>query len=146
MSEEIRSTAEARTTAALEALDLRDPREQFREWLKALRDADPAAFAAARAYYEDELLPRLADPAADPVAEWIAYGHLLARQDGPGAVVAIDSLGRARPYENDIRDNLILFLPEDPARRARILSLPRRPSRAQRASCDLLALGKTVLA
>ena len=143
MSEETRSQADARTAAALEALELRDPREHFREWLKSLRDTDPAAFAAARAYFEDKLLPRLADPASDPVAEWIAYGRHLAEQEGAGAVVAVDGMGRAHPYEDEVRGVLILFLPDDPVQRARILSLPRHPSRAQRATCDLLALAKT---
>ena len=132
--------------AAFDALSLRDPRDQFREWLKSLRDADPDAFARAREYYDATLVPSLADPQADPVGAWIRYGRLLAEcNDGPGAVFEIDAEGRAIPGQDRTGSALVLFLPDDPLRRARILSLPKRPSSAQRATCDLLALGKTAL-
>ena len=141
MAEETRHAAELRTEAALRERGLRDPREQYREWLRELKETDPDGFTAARRHYEERLLPLLEAAGADPVAAWIDYGRVLAERAGAGRVVSIDATGRARDYEPAAAD-LVLFLPEDTARRARILSLPLQPSPAQRATCDLLVLGK----
>ena len=143
MGEAIRAQVEARTEEALRQRGLRDPRGQFREWLGSLKESDPAGYDEARAWYRERLLPRLAEPDADVVAGWIDYGRFLAERGGPGRLAAIDETGRARDYHAEAAaGDLVLFLPEDTKRRALILSLPLQPSAAQRATCDLLVLGK----
>lgn len=143
MDEATRARAEARYEEALARGALRDPREQFREWLRSLRERDAGAFEEALGYYEETLVPRVADPASDPVVEWIEYGRVLAERLDPGRVVVVDASGRAHPYEPPPpRGALVLHIPEDARSPATILSLPQDPSPAQRATCDLLVLRK----
>lgn len=146
MDEELKARAESRYEGALQAADLRDPREQFRDWMRQLREADAPAFQAALRYFEEILIPSSADPGRDAIAEWIEYGRRLADRIAPGRVVTVDASGRSEDYEPPPpRGGLVLHLPTDDAARASILSLPRNPSPAQRATCDLLVLGKVAL-
>ncbi|MBI4545122.1 MAG: hypothetical protein HY703_08010 [Gemmatimonadetes bacterium] len=146
MDEALRTRAEERLHQAFQERALGDSRESYRRRLKVLKDRDPAAFQKAVAYYEEILLPRLADPATDPVAEWAEYGRLLAELAGTGRLVEIGANGRARPHAPPApADHLVLQIPDDPAVPALALSLPLRPTPAQRATYDLLVLGRTTI-
>jgi len=134
----------ARLEEALAAAGVEDPRPFYRARLRDLRERDPAALTESVRYYEEVVLPRVADEASDPLAEWLAYGRRLAEMSEPGRLVEIDHEGRARPYDGRAtpRDRLILHLPDDPRIPAFVLRMPRDPSPAQRATFELLVLGK----
>lgn len=139
-----RSRADARLDQALERDALRDPRAFFRHALRRLRERSPGAFEEARRYYEEILLPRVAEETADPVDEWFEYGRRLAELGGPGRIVAIDDAGRAAACAPPLpRNRLVLHLPDDPAEPALVLNLPRALSAPQHATFDLLVAGRT---
>lgn len=111
--------------------------------MRALRDQDGEAFDEARRYYEETLLPRVAEEGTDPIEEWLDYGRRLAEMSGPGELVEIDEEGRARVAATPAtRDRLILYLPASPREPGRIINLPVRLSAAQRANVDLLIEGR----
>ena len=143
MDEATRARADERYEAALAAAALRDPRTEFRAWMKALKDERPDAFTEARRYFEETVVPRTAAESSDPIAEWIEYARRLADAFAPGSAVAIDPTGRSTPYAPPpAHGALVLHLPTQPNARARVLSLPQAPSPAQRATIDLLVSGK----
>jgi len=132
-----RTAAEARTDAAFSASPYEDPRPSYRNRMRYLKDNNPRAFEAARAWYEETLVPAI-NQGADPVEAWITYGRQLGELTAPGATCAIDASGRAREYGGAINGDLILHLPTDTAAPALALAVPRQISPAQRASYDLL--------
>lgn len=143
MDATLRDRADARLEEALARAGLQDPRGFYREWLRALRDQDGEAFDEARRYYEETLLPRVAEEGTDPIEEWLDYGRRLAEMSGPGELVEIDEEGRARVAATPAtRDRLILYLPASPREPGRIINLPVRLSAAQRANVDLLIEGR----
>ncbi len=144
-TEEQKRLADARLQASLGAAGLADPRDLYRTRLRALRSRDTAAFDRALAYYENELVPRVAAD-ADPVAEWLAYGKMLAELSGPGRVIAVDGSGRARPETGDATDDLLLFMPDDGSDPAMVLSAPAEPTPAQNATIQLLVERRRELA
>lgn len=141
---EVRQRADARLDEALEHAVLQDPRNGYRERLKLLRDRDQDAFAEARRYYEESLVPRVAAPDSDPVQEWFEYGRkLVALEGGEGAgkVVSIDPSGRSTPFTPPLPpDHLVLYIPDDTRTPVLPLNVPLRLSLAQQASYDLLVL------
>lgn len=142
--ESVRDRADARLADALERDAVHDPREAYRERLRLLKERNPAAFDEARRYFEAVLLPRVAEEGSDPVLEWFDYGRKLAELTAPGRLAEIDASGRARPFALPLdRSRLVLHLPDDAREPPLILNLPRHPSPAQRATCDLLVWGKT---
>lgn len=142
MNESSREIADRRLEDALEARGIEDPRGFYREWLRFLREIDAGAFEKARRYYEDVLLPRIAQQGADPVAEWLEYGCRLAELSGPGRLVDIDETGRARTARPPLPSGrFVLFLPDASREPARVVNLPRRLSDAQRATYALLVEG-----
>lgn len=144
MAPDRRQRADARLDEALERASLRDPRDSYRERLKLLRERDQPAFAEARQYYEEVLVPRVAAPDSDPILEWFEYGRRLAELEGgrTGRVVVIDHTGRAADFSPPLpRDHLVIFLPEENRAPALPLSVPLQLSPAQQASYDLLILG-----
>jgi len=144
MGQEIRERAMARLEQALTGAGVEDPRGFYRARLRDLRERDPGALAESVRYYEEVLLPRVADEGSDPLAEWLEYGRRLAELGEPGRLIEVDAGGRARPYDgrSTPRDRLILHLPDDPRVPAFVLGMPRDPSPAQRATFELLVLGK----
>jgi hypothetical protein len=143
MGEDLRERAAARLERALAEAGVEDPRAAYRARLRELRARDPAALAESVRYYEEVLLPRVADEGSDPIAEWLEYGRLLAELGGPGRVVEVDPSGRARPYRGGSpREQLLLHLPDDPRRAVFVLGMPRELSAPQRATYDLLVLGR----
>ena len=137
-----RERAEAHLVEALARTGGRDPREYYRERLRALRDRDEQAFQRAREYYEKHLLPAVAREESDPHAEWLDYGRLLAELSAPGRTVEIDATGRAHPYSPPVpADRLVLHLPTSAREPALLVGLPPALSPAQRASFELLVKG-----
>ena len=139
MDDDLRARADARFEQALRETGARDPRSFFRDQLRELKAANPDAFRRALRYFEETLIPAVADAASDPVAEWLEYGRLLAGLAVPGRTVQIDTSGRARDYARPVPlESMVLHLPENASRPALVLGIPRKLSPAQRASYDLL--------
>ncbi|HEX8359729.1 MAG TPA: hypothetical protein VF613_06475 [Longimicrobium sp.] len=136
---DVRARADARSDSVLKAAGSRDPRDFYRERLKALKADDPDAFRRALAYYEDRLIPAVAADDSDPRAEWLEYGRVLATLAAAGRTVQIDPTGRASQYARPIPpDHLVLHLPDAPSQAALIVGLPTKLSPAQKATHDLL--------
>lgn len=139
-ADDLRARADARFEEALRAAGARDPRDFYRQRLRALKEADAGAFRRALAYFEETLLPAVADPGTDPLAAWLEYGRVLAALEEPeGRTVAIDATGLAADYAPPVPgDALVLHLPKSPARAALIVGIPPSLSPAQKAAHDLL--------
>jgi hypothetical protein len=136
---DLRARADERFERALAASGARDPRAFYRDQLRALKEASPEGFRRALAYFEERLIPAVADEGSDPLAEWLEYGRVLASLSTPGRTVSIDPGGRARDYERPVApDAVVLHLPENTSQKAVVLGIPPKLSPAQRASYDLL--------
>ena len=139
MDEPTRRRAEARLERALEATGIRDPRELYRARLRALKQEDAAAFEQAVRYFDETLVPAVADESNDPIASWLEYGLLLAELSGPGRTVEIDTPGRAVPQEGAAApDRMLLRLPDGKRSPAFPISLPAEPTPPQQATYRLL--------
>lgn len=136
---DLRARADARFEQALKESGARDPRDFFRKQLVELKAAAPDAFRRALAYFEERLIPAVADEGSDPIDEWTEYGRVLAALFERGRTVVIDPIGRASEYARPVpRDALVLHLPDTPSRPAIIVALPTKLSPAQKANHDLL--------
>lgn len=134
-----REQAEERFARALRDAGARDPRDFYRERLRELRERDEAAFRRALDYYETRLIPAVADPGSDPLAEWLEYGLLLAQLTTDGRPVQVDPTGKAHPYAPPVPpDHLVLHLPTSAREPALPVGIPPRLSPAQRATYELL--------
>lgn len=139
----LRAQADRRFEAALAARGARDPREFYRDQLRALRERDQPAFEQAVRYYERTLIPNVAREDSDPLAEWLEYGRVLAELTAPGRTVQVDPSGAATAYEPPVPvDRLVLHLPAASREAAAPIGLPARLSPAQRATFDLLVRGR----
>ena len=139
MDRDLRARADARFEQALQQTGARDPRNFYRDQLKELKAASPDGFRRALRYFEETLIPTVADPASDPVAEWLEYGRMLAALAVPGRTVQIDAGGRAHDYARPVPlESMVLHLPENASRPALVLGIPPKLTPAQRASYDLL--------
>lgn len=135
----MRERAEQRLAEALARSGLPDPRERYREWLRELRARDEPAFRKALEYYEQRLVPALADEGSDAIAEWTEYGLRLAQRLRAGAPVAIDETGLSRPCDASAPlEHLVLHLPTSTRHAALAVRLPPRPSEAQAATVAVL--------
>ncbi|MGH7480552.1 MAG: hypothetical protein ACRELV_00225 [Longimicrobiales bacterium] len=141
MSEDLETRARARLDEALSERAALDPRDSFRDALRALKDRKPAAFEAARRHFEEVVVPRVAEPDSDPIAEWVDYGVELGRQLGGGAIRAVDPTGLAREAGDGATSDpaeLLFFIPDDRQMPVLMLAGPVEPSAPQAASRDLL--------
>jgi len=139
MADDLRARADERFEHALRQAGARDPRDFFRDMLRDLKAANPDAFRRALRYFEETLIPTVADEESDPLAEWLEYGRVLATLTTLGRTVQVDASGRARPYARPAPpDALVLHLPENASHRAMVLGLPPKLSAHQRATFDLL--------
>ena len=146
MDKDVQERADARFQQALESSGARDPREYYRERLRALKQTDPAAYDRAVAYYREQLIPSVAEGDGDPLAAWREYGRFIAELTTPGQTVEVDATGRAHPYEPPTPpDRMVLHVPEGRGGRALLVGLPGEPSAAQLATYDLLVGGKQKL-
>ena len=136
---ELRARADERFEEALRVAGARDPRDFYRERMKALKEQDPAGFRRALAYFNETLIPNVAREDADPLEEWLEYGRLLATLSVPGRTVQIDATGRAVDYRRPVpRDSLVLHLPDASTQPALIVGIPPKLSPPQKAAHDLL--------
>lgn len=142
MFEDLTAAADAALEAALEATGARDPREFYRERLRELKRESPDGYEKAVAYYTDTLIPTVASGSGDPLDAWTEYGRALASALAPGRTLSVDATGKARPYEDPNRAELVLHLPEERGARALLVGLPTELSDAQRATYDVLVRGK----
>jgi len=146
MTTDLQQKADARFAAALAASGARDPREYYRTQLRELKRSNPEGYDQAVGYYQDELVPSIAERDADPVEAWLAYGLLIARLAAPGRAVAIDPTGRSRPLESSGPvDDMILHVPDARHAPALLVGLPPKPSSAQMATHRWLVAGRRAL-
>ncbi len=143
MDESQTNRAEERFEEALKRTGARDPREYYRERLKELRTTNPDAYRSAVQYYDEMLLPSIAEGDADPIEAWWEYGRRIAEHTVEGRTVEIDPTGRSHPYRRPTPgDRMVLHLPDGSKGRALVVGLPCDLSPAQMASYDLLVAGK----
>lgn len=145
MDASVRERADERLEKALEDSPLADPRPHYREWIRTLKERDPAAFDRAIVYYEDTLIDRIGRGGDDPIECWLDYGRYLAELSGAGRIMAIDANGRARATAAGETSGLVLHLPEDESERPMVLAFPAQPSAAQQATYRLLVEGRQQL-
>lgn len=142
-----REAVDRRTDEAFARSGWRDPRLDYRDLLRRLKERDETSFRNAVHDYEAEVVERLSDPATDPVAAWLEYGARLAALVGGGRTVAIDRDGRSSeaPGATPGVGTLLLHLPANAGAGGIVVACPREPSDAQAATIALLAEGKTAL-
>lgn len=136
---ELKAAAERRFEEALAISSARDPRDYYRERLKELRATRPDLYDQAIAYYEQTLVPTVADPASDPVAEWLEYGRVVAVMMSPGRTVQVDATGLAHDFDRSrAAGELVLHVPTSSRAPILVVGLPAKLSDAQRATYELL--------
>jgi len=146
MDASLQAEADRRFSEALASTGARDPRDYYRERLKELRVANPAEYDDAVSYYQEKLIPRVADRESDPTVEWRAYGMEIARLTAPGRPVLIDASGRAQPFKEPCPpDGMVLHLPDGRGPAALLVGLPTEPSSAQLATYDWLVGNRRAL-
>lgn len=144
-NDQLKEQAERRFEEARVASGARDPRDFYRRRLRELRARDQAAFDEAVRHYDEVLIPAVAEPGSDPLAEWLEYGRLLASLTAPGETVQIDGSGRAAPYTRPAPlDHLVLHMPSSAREPGIAVGIPPELSPAQRAAYALLVDRKTV--
>lgn len=147
MTTDLQEKADARFAAALAASGARDPREYYRTRLRELKRSNPEGYAQAVRYYQDELIPSIAEADTDPLQAWRAYGLLIAQMTVPGRAVAIDPSGRSRPIASTgTTDDLVLHFPDAGSAPPLLVGLPPKPSSAQMATHRWLVAGRRALA
>lgn len=143
MDQAVRDEADRRFVEALKNSGARDPRDFYRDALRELRKVNSAGYDRAVTYFQDVLIPAIANGESEPLRAWRNYGRLIRELTAPGRTVAIDASGRSQPFESDAPlDLLVLHLPDTKGGRALLVSLPPETSSAQKATYDLLVSGK----
>jgi hypothetical protein len=143
MDEGARKEADRRFQEALEASGARDPRDFYRKALREMKETKPEGYDRAVSHYQNSLVPSIAAGEVEPLGAWREYGRLIAEVREEGRTVAIDESGRSLPYEPETpMDFLVLHIPKAEGSRAILVSLPPKPSPAQRATYDLLVRGR----
>jgi len=142
MTDALTQQADSLLEQALADAGARDPREFYREQLRALKQHAPEGYEGAVRYYRETLIPSVVGGAIPPLDAWTEYGRYLAEALAPGRAVSIDATGRAHPYEGPKPGGLVLHLPGDHGGRALLVALPPELSPAQKASYDVLVSGK----
>ncbi|NIP60126.1 MAG: hypothetical protein GWM92_17495 [Gemmatimonadetes bacterium] len=146
MDDDLRDEATRRFEEALERTGARDPRDYYRNRLRELKSRDPEAYEDAVRHYGEELIPSIAEGEVDPLEAWQGYGRRIAELTAPGRTVEIDAHGRSHPFDPPTSpDRVVLHLPDDRKQRALLVSLPPDPTRAQKATYDLLVEGRQTL-
>jgi hypothetical protein len=139
----IKAEADRRFETAVRATGARDPRDFYRESLRALKESNPKGYDRAVDHFREVLVPGIASGDLEPLRAWRDYGLLLAELTAPGRTVQIDGTGRAEAFSPEAPlDHLVLHLPQEKGVRAILVALPAVPSPAQRATFDLLVSGK----
>jgi len=143
MDEKTRQEADRRFEEAIQVTGARDPRDFYRTALRELKESNPEGYEKAVEHFQTNLGPSVASGEAEPLMAWREYGRLIAEMTGQGRTLAIDETGLAKPYAPELPlDQLVLHLPDGKGMRAILVSLPPKPSTAQRATFELLVRGK----
>ena len=128
---------------ALGQTGAKDPREFYRARLREMKADNPEAYREAVAYYENDLVPSIAEAGDDPLMAWQRFGCRVAELTVTGTPIEIDATGRRRPYAPPTPlDRLVLHLPQESSGRALVVGLPPELSAAQLATYDLLVGGR----
>ena len=128
---------------ALGQTGAKDPREFYRARLREMKADNPEAYREAVAYYEDDIVPSIAEAGDDPLMAWQRFGCRVAELTVTGTPIEIDATGRRRPYAPPTPlDRLVLHLPQESSGRALVVGLPPELSAAQLATYDLLVGGR----
>jgi hypothetical protein len=128
---------------ALGKTGAKDPREFYRKRLHEMKADDPDAYREAVAYYENELVPSIAETGDDPLMAWQQFGCRIAQLTIPGSPVEVDPTGRRVPHTPPTSaDRMVLHIPDGSKGRALVVGLPPELTAAQLATYDLLVGGR----
>lgn len=128
---------------ALDRTGAKDPRELYRTRLREMKADNPGAYQEAVAYYENDLVPSIAEAGDDPLMAWQRFGCRVAELTVTGTPMEIDTTGRRRPYAPPTPpDRMVLHIPQGSKGRALVVGLPPELSPAQLATYDLLVGGR----
>ncbi len=143
MEQDLHDRADQIFEEALGKTGAKDPREFYRRRLRELKADNPDAYRDAVAYYENQLVPSIAEAGDDPVTAWQRFGCRVAELTVAGTPIEIDATGRRRPYAPPTpADRMVLHIPQGSAGRALVVGLPAELSMAQFATYDLLVGGR----
>ena len=143
MEQELHDRADRIFEEALGQTGAKDPREFYRTRLREMKADDPEAYRDAVAYYENDLVPSIAEAGDDPLMAWQRFGCRVAELTVPGTPIEIDATGRRRPYAPPTPpDRMVLHIPQGSSSRALVVGLPPELSAAQLATYDLLVGGR----
>ena len=143
MEQELHDRADRIFEEALGQTGSKDPREFYRKRLREMKADNPDAYREAVAYYENELVPSIAEAGHDPLTAWQRFGCRMAELTVTGKPIEIDVTGRRRPYTPPTpADRMVLYIPQGSKGRALVVGLPPELSAAQLATYDLLVGGR----
>ncbi len=143
MEQELHDRADRIFEEALGQTGVKDPREFYRTRLREMKADNPEAYRDAVAYYENDLVPSIAEAGDDPLMAWQRFGCRVAELTVPGTPIEIDATGRRRPYAPPTPpDRMVLHIPQGSSSRALVVGLPPELSAAQLATYDLLVGGR----
>jgi len=143
MDQEIQERADQIFEDALRKTGAKDPREFYRKRLREMKADNPDAYREAVAYYENQLVPSIAEAGDDPLTAWQQFGCHMAELTVTGTPVEIDATGRRLPYVPPTpADRMVLHVPQGSKGRALVVGLPPELSAAQLATYDLLVGGR----
>ncbi len=143
MEQELHDRADRIFEEALGQTGAKDPREFYRRRLREMKADNPEAYRDAVAYYENDLVPSIAEAGDDPLMAWQRFGCRVAELTVPGTPIEIDATGRRRPYAPPTPpDRMVLHIPQGSSSRALVVGLPPELSAAQLATYDLLVGGR----
>ena len=143
MEQELHDRADRIFEEALGPTGAKDPREFYRTRLRELKADDPEAYREAVAYYENDLVPSIAEGGDDPLMAWQRFGCRVAELTLTGTPIEIDATGRRRPHVPPTPpDRMVLHIPQGSSGRALVIGLPPELSAAQLATYDLLVGGR----
>ncbi len=143
MDQELHDRADQIFEDALGKTGAKDPREFYRKRLREMKEENPDAYGEAVAYYQNELVPSIAEAGDDPLMAWQQFGCRMAELTVTGTPIEIDTTGRRRPYAPPTpADRMVLHIPQGSKGRALIIGLPPELSAAQLATYDLLVAGR----
>ncbi len=143
MDQELHDRADQIFEDALGRTGAKDPRKFYRKRLREMKAENPDAYREAVAYYQDELVPSIAEAGDDPLTAWQQFGCRMAELTVSGTPIEIDVSGRRRPYAPPTpADRMVLHVPRGSKGRALVIGLPPELSTAQLATYDLLVAGR----
>ncbi len=143
MEQELHEQADRIFEKALGQAGAKDPREFYRTRLREMKADNPEAYRKAVAYYENDLVPSIAEAGDDPLMAWQRFGCRVAELTVAGRAIEIDTTGRRLPYTPPTPpDRMVLHIPKGSSGRALLVGLPPELSAAQLATYDLLVGGR----